>query len=134
MNKQTEARKRYTEKRISKAFIYLGGKCVECGTTDRLEFDHIDPSTKEENITTAIMVKCWAWNKLVVELDKCQLLCHDHHWQKTLALEQFGKIAEHGTYWRYRKWKCRCTPCVEANSLQLKEWKMKKPGLSNRTI
>lgn len=24
----------------------LGGRCVECGATERLEFDHRDPSTK----------------------------------------------------------------------------------------
>ena len=26
----------------------LGGKCVKCGTTENLQFDHIDPNTKKD--------------------------------------------------------------------------------------
>lgn len=125
MNKQKENRKRYTEKRMSKAFAYLGNKCVECGGIDQLHFDHIDPSTKVENISTAIMTKCWSWNKLAVELDKCQLLCKECHHRKSLLNEEYGQVAKHGTYWRYRKWNCRCRPCVEANREQIKKWKNK---------
>lgn len=123
MNSQTEQRRRYTKKRLEKAFSYLGGVCASCGSVERLEFDHIDPATKQIDISTAIMVACWSWVRLVAELDKCQLLCHDCHHSKTLAAEEYGKVAGHGTYWRYRKWKCRCEPCVRANSAQLAAWK-----------
>jgi 5-methylcytosine-specific restriction endonuclease McrA len=41
MNKYMKER---YERRRSEAVASLGGKCVVCGTTDRLELDHINPS------------------------------------------------------------------------------------------
>lgn len=123
MNDQTEYRKRYTAKRMAQAFSYLGDKCVKCGASDRLEFDHVDPKIKEIEITTAVMVKCWSWDRLVPELDKCQLLCHDCHHRKSLEAMEYGPQVPHGTHWRYRRWKCRCAPCVKANSETIAGWK-----------
>lgn len=37
---------RYHNRR-SKAFKFLGGKCKNCGSTERLELDHINPAEKE---------------------------------------------------------------------------------------
>jgi hypothetical protein len=58
----------------------LGGKCVECGCTETLEFDHIDPSTKSFNISAG-------YHKpkevLEEELAKCQLLCNKCHIEKS---------------------------------------------------
>jgi len=58
----------------------LGGKCVECGCTETLEFDHIDPSTKSFNISAG-------YHKpkevLEEELSKCQLLCNKCHIEKS---------------------------------------------------
>ena len=58
----------------------LGGKCVECGCTETLEFDHIDPSTKSFNISAG-------YHKpkevLEEELTKCQLLCNKCHIEKS---------------------------------------------------
>ena len=58
----------------------LGGKCVECGSTEALEFDHIDPSTKSFNISAG-------YHKpkevLENELSKCQILCNKCHIQKS---------------------------------------------------
>lgn len=61
----------------------LGGVCVVCGTTERLEFDHIDPSTKLFDIA-----KGWARAEKIVleELEKCQLLCKQHHDEKSYKL------------------------------------------------
>ena len=58
----------------------LGGKCVECGCTETLEFDHIDPSTKSFNIAAG-----YTKPKKVLdeELAKCQLLCVSCHREKT---------------------------------------------------
>jgi 5-methylcytosine-specific restriction endonuclease McrA len=71
--------KRYYVRKMAN-IEYLGGQCVSCGSTERLEFDHIDPSTKSYNIG-----KMWSLSqaKLVSELDKCQLLCYDCHRVKT---------------------------------------------------
>ena len=71
--------KRYAN-RISEMMIYLGSECVKCGTKESLEFDHIDPKTKEFSIT-----RKWtrSWDILQPELDKCQLLCKECHLEKT---------------------------------------------------
>jgi 5-methylcytosine-specific restriction endonuclease McrA len=61
---------------------YLGGKCVKCGITERLEFDHINKESKEFSIGSRVAMKT---NKLKEELDKCQLLCYDCHLEKTLS-------------------------------------------------
>lgn len=73
----------YLQKRRLLAKTYLGGVCVVCGTEKDLEFDHVDPQSKEYSISEGI-AKHFAWNKLVLELDKCQLLCKVHHWEKTV--------------------------------------------------
>jgi 5-methylcytosine-specific restriction endonuclease McrA len=55
-----------------------GGKCVKCGGTDRLQFDHIDPRQKSEH-------RIWTWGaeRRAAELAKCQLLCEPCHRVKT---------------------------------------------------
>jgi len=64
----------------------LGGKCVECGITEALEFDHIDPSTKLFNIAAG-------YNKpkeiLLAEVEKCQLLCNKCHIEKSKRDNKF---------------------------------------------
>ena len=58
----------------------MGGKCVKCGSTKNLEFDHIDPRTKEYTITSLFSRSPEIIEK---ELAKCQLLCHDCHIEKS---------------------------------------------------
>lgn len=38
--------KAWKQARRDRLIEMLGGKCVRCGATEDLEFDHIDPSTK----------------------------------------------------------------------------------------
>ena len=63
----------------------LGGVCVECGETESLDFDHIDPTTK-----ILAIGKMWsvAWPRFVAELEKCQLLCQECHKIKTKQEKQ----------------------------------------------
>ncbi len=56
----------------------MGGKCVECGSTELLQFDHINPLEKSFTITSNFHRK-----DLDEELAKCQLLCWDCHMEKT---------------------------------------------------
>ena len=58
----------------------MGGKCVECGCKEALEFDHIDPSTKSFNISGGYTKPK---EVLQEELLKCQLLCVSCHKEKT---------------------------------------------------
>jgi 5-methylcytosine-specific restriction endonuclease McrA len=76
-NKQSRALR---AKKKQQAIDYLGGKCVGCGTTHNLQFDHIDRSLKEFNITKRIDL---GFEKIKPELDKCRLLCKSCHNIKT---------------------------------------------------
>lgn len=78
----TELQQNYLIKRRIKAKFYLGSVCIICNSVDNLEFDHIDPTSKVIDICSAI-AKHWSWNKLLVELNKCQLLCKQCHVNKT---------------------------------------------------
>lgn len=98
----------YWGKRRQRIIDFLGGQCVECGTTDQLEFDHIDPNEKSFNIKENATISN---PEVYEELKKCQLLCKDCHEEKT-AKENFGFT--HGTQYGWMKVKCGCTECVEA--------------------
>lgn len=88
----------------------LGGKCARCGSTEDLEFDHIDPSTKAFDIAGVLSR---AWNALVEEAAKCQLLCKPCHADK--GAEDRPPL-QHGTLYVYSYWRCRCAPCKAANA------------------
>lgn len=88
----------------------LGGKCVRCGATENLEFDHIDPSTKVFAVCAGLDK---AWDVLVEEASKTQLLCKPCHVAK--GAEDRPEL-RHGTYYVYWYWNCRCDLCKAANA------------------
>lgn len=92
---------------------YLGGKCVECGTSDNLHIHHKDPSQKEFNVCA----DGWGrpWDDMVAELDKCELRCVYHH----IKIHE----AEHGTISRYRGHRCRCDACRSVWNAACVRWK-----------
>ena len=67
-------------KRRNKLIEQLGGKCVRCGSTENLEFDHIDSNSKRLDVSKRITSNI---NVINQELAKCQLLCRSCHIQKT---------------------------------------------------
>jgi hypothetical protein len=70
-----EKRKAHKQKCVD----YKGGGCQICGYNDclaALDFHHLDRATKEFEISTGIKKK---WEVVVLELDKCVLLCANHH-------------------------------------------------------
>lgn len=87
----------------------LGGKCTRCGSTERLEIDHVDPKRKAYNI--ARRLPGLAADKLEAEIKKCQLLCRECHTDKTLT-ETGKQRARCGTLSGYRY--CRCEACRAA--------------------
>jgi hypothetical protein len=93
---------RYRERR-NLMLEYLGGACVECGTTDSLEIHHIDPDTKSFD-------PCIEWGtsleRLYPELDKCELRCEKHHKDRHVNLRL------HGSHFHYQNG-CRCDACLE---------------------
>lgn len=70
------------------AISYLGGRCKVCGSLEKLEFHHVDPDEKNNSITSMLGL---SKERLVAELDKCELLCHDCHWGKTRANGRVGR-------------------------------------------
>lgn len=102
------------QKRRSAAIERLGGACVQCGSTDDLQLDHIDRSTKSTNIAKLILAKD---ERLLAELAKCQVLCAGCHQKKTSA--EMG--VEHGGGVK-GKHNCPCLPCREASRRYCREY------------
>lgn len=102
-------------KRRAAAVTQLGGECVECGATEELEFDHIDPSTK---VSTIAQLSSASEVRFQAELAKCQLLCKEHHLEKSRregSLKISGKRKRKqpvcGESSGYNRAKCRCEKC-----------------------
>lgn len=68
-------------------WLDANGPCAHCESWENLEVDHIDPDKKSFKIY-------WlnSWKKLLPELAKCQVLCHDCHVKKTA---QWRKDKDH---------------------------------------
>lgn len=89
-------------------WIHENGPCANCGSTEKLEVDHIDGTKKVNH-------RVWSWSKerRAAELKKCQVLCNSCHKQKTKN-DLYGD-RQHGTRTMYTNERCRCALCVEAN-------------------
>jgi hypothetical protein len=68
----------------------LGGKCVGCGATEKIQFDHIDRTKKSFCIGENLASKL---EKLIEEANKCQLLCEKCHQHKTLVNHDCNNLA-----------------------------------------
>ena len=105
-------------RRMTAARKKLGVKCVICGSRDGLQFDHVDPATKNFEIGTQGSSVSEA--DFQAELTLCQLLCTSCHTKKTLR-EKGQVLAQgtHGTLAAYRY--CgplKCELCRKAK----REW------------
>jgi 5-methylcytosine-specific restriction endonuclease McrA len=76
-------------KRKAEAIEILGGVCVVCGSTEDLQFDHLNPSTKKFSLG-----KLWSSSQEVFleELSKCQLLCFTDHQIKTIVFDKKQEV------------------------------------------
>ena len=84
-NNKDRINARQRELKIRKRNIlieHLGGQCVGCGTTHNLQFDHIDRANKSFTIGRCLGNKL---DDLIIEANKCQLLCKSCHKIKTRA-------------------------------------------------
>ena len=88
--KHNKVKRGKVEERKKLLIEMLGGKCVRCGATERLHFDHINPLEKSFDIGRSLDN---SMDKLEPELAKCQLLCPKCHLDKTFK-EDFGAIME----------------------------------------
>jgi len=69
--------------------------CVDCNEDDPivLEFDHIDPKVKINNISQLVLNKV-ALCRLQTEIDKCEVRCCNCHRRKTARDGKFVKFYE----------------------------------------
>lgn len=92
-------------------WIAANGPCKKCGSSERLQVDHIVPANKGMEVA-AIWSRCKAARE--AELAKCQVLCFKCHTNKTNGEAYRPRV--HGTVAMYKRGKCRCAQCREANS------------------
>ena len=63
-------------------------RCVKCGydKLPALDFDHLDPATKEYNVSQLISSGC-SLERLMNEIAKCRILCSNCHRLSTAKLQ-----------------------------------------------
>ncbi len=108
--KNIERKREYQKEWINErrnSYILENGPCINCGSLDKLEIDHIDPKQKKYKISNI-----WSRNLKLIkkELKKCQILCNRCHKEKTK--KQKRDALQHGIS-RYRIG-CRCDVCKKA--------------------
>jgi len=82
-------RKRYRARNHANVNAYLASHpCIDCGEADVrvLEFDHVREK-KEGNIGDFVRGGM-AWQRILLEISKCDVRCANCHRRKTV--EQFG--------------------------------------------
>lgn len=83
--KNSVAGKRWADQNFRKIFDYLvQHPCVGCGESDPivLEFDHRDQSTKSFTIGSREGLNK-SWNKILEEIEKCDVRCANCHRRRT---------------------------------------------------
>lgn len=116
--KHTEYELKRYHKRRSAALEFLGGVCINCGSIDNLELDHIEPATKLFNISSFWSI---SENKFWVEVKKCQILCKICHLIKTTTIDRIE--ISHGDYGYYKHRKCRCLLCKASNAEYMRKYR-----------
>jgi len=122
-------RKRRSNRRSSLLEL-RGSRCEKCGSEDGLEFNHLDRTKKSFNLSGCDLDK--SWDRILEELNKCELLCEVCHNKYTADQYSSGEIEsnfkgldrisgetvilEHGMTKMYNEG-CRCSECRYAKSL-----------------
>ena len=83
----TAASRKARHARRAKLIKLLGGQCVACGATTRLDIDHRLPRTKLFKLSGRDLLR--SWKAVLAESEKCALRCRTCHNKKTW-LERAG--------------------------------------------
>lgn len=98
-NKKACAKRSYlrNRKHLESVRVYMleffkGKSCVDCGESDPVvfEFDHIDPTTKSNNVSVLIQ----SYNSIETiknEIAKCEIRCANCHKRKTAKDQKWYK-------------------------------------------
>jgi hypothetical protein len=95
----------------------MGGRCANCGSTEELQFDHVDPRLKKFSVSFTHQLTLENPDT-VAELMKCQLLCTPCHQDKTAQENSVG----HGGGLTGMK-NCRCELCGPLKNAYMREYK-----------
>ena len=116
-DKQREYQRQWAARR--RAAFFDDKSCAWCGSTERLELDHIDPELKVSH-------RIWSWSEArrAEEVAKCQVLCHDCHLDKTRIDFDLGQ--KHGTETSYKHYKCRCDNCRAAHAAHFRAYRLRR--------
>jgi hypothetical protein len=98
-------------RRRAEAIALLGGKCIDCGTAENLEFDHHNRSQKTYDVSSQHGSKFWS------EIKKCVLRCRTCHQIK--SAREAG--VEHGGGKSGKK-NCKCDPCKARKREYMRNW------------
>jgi len=95
--------------------------CAWCGSTEDLQLDHIDRTTKVSH-------RIWSWSQVRrdTEIAKCQVLCRPCHEEKTrLAGDNPSLVIayRHGTRAMYRIHGCKCAICLAGHAFRMRRWR-----------
>jgi hypothetical protein len=114
---------RYHQKR-KEVIDRLGGRCIRCGSTEGpFHLDHKNASKKTMRASDLHSVND---KRFESELKNLQVLCEDCYHIKSFENWDYSKRTPkvtHGSYWFYRKYRCRCPACVKAYTEKQKEWR-----------
>lgn len=92
--KAHRVRQAHKQKNYEQLIAYLRSHpCVDCGEPDIrvLQFDHLDPSTKVDNV--AALVREVSWTRVLKEIGKCVVRCGNCHRRKTVRERETGGSA-----------------------------------------
>lgn len=98
-----EAQREYQRLWVARrrAAFFSGKSCIQCGSTEGLELDHTDRTTKDPVLKLGTRIWSWSEDKRAAEIAKCQILCHECHKIKSIGEVQNSLriIGEAGTAW-----------------------------------
>jgi len=117
--KDPAKQREYTRKWVAaRRAEFMDGKCcVDCGSTERLELDHVDPATKEHHA-----IWSWSQKRRDAEIAKCVVRCRACHIERHAA----ERRQEHGQG-AYKRG-CRCDVCRAANAEKNRRWRESRRG------
>lgn len=88
----TERKNRITKENRQKVWDYLfDNPCVDCGEKDIivLQFDHL---TDKKGSISKMIASGIGWNRIYIEINKCQVVCANCHTRRTAKSQKWSKF------------------------------------------
>ena len=126
MSNSSERVKKWRRNAKTKMVEAMGGSCQCCGyntCTEALAFHHIDPTIKDIQFAAA-RANPKSWDKIVKELRKCVLVCHNCHSEIHAGIKKlpanYAKFNEKYADWRKVEEYDNCPVCKKEKPVKQK--------------